>query len=308
VADHLGSTSITTNADGTLSSEIRYSAFGEARYAAGITPTDYRYTGQLAQRDIKLMWYNSRWYDSYLNRFVQPDTIIPNPGSAQSWDRFAYVYNNPIRFNDPSGHDRDCGIGDYYCDELRREYSYSNWQKHLPFENFIRGKEAYVYYHKYPEVAFDDMYVGEESDSVLWARIYSEDVLHRMFEPIPEFMVLDRMDVAREEQDIELFFAIFVGLSIQERMTSDKGFGGGSFTGESTGRTIPRNLREKLAMEEAISHPGMGNQTKLTLGDTRWPPEEGWVKMSIYHGDFEIHYNFNQITGEVADYKFKTIK
>jgi RHS repeat-associated protein len=104
VADHLGSTSITTNADGTLSSEIRYSAFGEARYAAGITPTDYRYTGQLEQRDIKLQWYRSRWYDAALGRFVQADTMIPSPGNAQSWDHFAYVKNNPLRYSDPSGH------------------------------------------------------------------------------------------------------------------------------------------------------------------------------------------------------------
>jgi hypothetical protein len=54
------------------------------------------------------MDYNARFYDSSLNHWVQPDTIIPNPYSSQDWNRFSYVQNNPIRYNDPSGHK--------YCD------------------------------------------------------------------------------------------------------------------------------------------------------------------------------------------------
>ena len=44
------------------------------------------------------------FYDPYLNHFVQPDTIVPGPGSPQSWDRYAYVKNNPVRYSDPTGH------------------------------------------------------------------------------------------------------------------------------------------------------------------------------------------------------------
>jgi hypothetical protein len=35
---------------------------------------------------------------------LQPDTLIPGVDSPQSWNRYSYVYNNPIRFNDPTGH------------------------------------------------------------------------------------------------------------------------------------------------------------------------------------------------------------
>ena len=48
---------------------------------------------------------NVRWYDPYLNRWIQPDSIVPDPYDPGSWDRYNYVRSNPIRYNDPTGHD-----------------------------------------------------------------------------------------------------------------------------------------------------------------------------------------------------------
>lgn len=45
---------------------------------------------------------NSR---SYLGRFAQADTIIPElTQGVQAWDGYAYVNNNPVLYDDPSGH------------------------------------------------------------------------------------------------------------------------------------------------------------------------------------------------------------
>jgi RHS repeat-associated protein len=51
-----------------------------------------------------VMVYAARWYDPYLNRWLQPDTIIPDPYDPLSFDRYAYVRNNPVNRVDPSGH------------------------------------------------------------------------------------------------------------------------------------------------------------------------------------------------------------
>ncbi|MBI9049670.1 MAG: RHS repeat-associated core domain-containing protein [Anaerolineaceae bacterium] len=124
LSDHLGSSSITTTADGTWNSEIRYSAFGETRYSSGITPTDYRYTGQLEQADVNLYYYNARYYDAALGRFIQADTIIPGAGNSKSYDRYAYVNNNPVIYTDPSGHNQDWGINDSVFNALFHERNY----------------------------------------------------------------------------------------------------------------------------------------------------------------------------------------
>ncbi len=114
LSDHLGSTSTTANADGTLHSVIQYTAFGEIRSTQGNTPTQYRYTGQLAQAELGLDYYVARFYDPLTGHFTQADTLIPEPGKASAFDRYAYVLYNPIRYSDPSGHkdSGECAPGD----------------------------------------------------------------------------------------------------------------------------------------------------------------------------------------------------
>jgi hypothetical protein len=51
------------------------------------------------------MYYKARWYDPLLGRFNQADSIVPNPWDAASFDRYAYVKNNPVNYSDPTGHD-----------------------------------------------------------------------------------------------------------------------------------------------------------------------------------------------------------
>jgi RHS repeat-associated protein len=105
LGDHLGSTSLVTDANGQNPIETRYKAWGEVRYANGPTPTDYTYTGQFSHMDdFGLMFYNARWYDPVLGRFAQADTMIPQAQGVQAWDRYAYANNNPVRYTDPTGH------------------------------------------------------------------------------------------------------------------------------------------------------------------------------------------------------------
>jgi RHS repeat-associated protein len=91
-------------AGGTLHSQQLYKPWGETRYTSATSlPTRYQYTGQYPYTaDFGLHFYNARWYDSSLGRFAQADSIVP--GGVQGLDRYAYVNNNALRYNDPTGH------------------------------------------------------------------------------------------------------------------------------------------------------------------------------------------------------------
>ena len=71
--------------------------------------TDRRWTGGQYDDDIGLVYLSDgrsygRPYDPYLGRFIQPDTIVPEPENPQSLNRYTYVLNNPLRYIDPSGY------------------------------------------------------------------------------------------------------------------------------------------------------------------------------------------------------------
>jgi RHS repeat-associated protein len=102
--DHLGSTSLTTNANSTEVARQLYYPYGEVRWSSGTLPTDYTFTGQRNESSFNLMDYNARYYDPYLNRFISPDTIIPDPANPQSLNRYSYARNNPLNRVDPTGH------------------------------------------------------------------------------------------------------------------------------------------------------------------------------------------------------------
>jgi RHS repeat-associated protein len=106
LGDHLGSSSVTTDANGVKTASALYKAFGETRYTLGNLNTDYHFTGQREEAALGgIYWFQSRWFDPTLGRFMSPDTIVPtSTQGTQAWDRYAFVNNNPVRYTDPTGH------------------------------------------------------------------------------------------------------------------------------------------------------------------------------------------------------------
>ncbi|WP_430409561.1 RHS repeat-associated core domain-containing protein [Kordia sp.] len=64
---------------------------------------DRGYTGHEHFFEVSLIHMNGRMYDAELGRFLSPDNYIQDPYNTQSFNRYGYVWNNPLSFNDPSG-------------------------------------------------------------------------------------------------------------------------------------------------------------------------------------------------------------
>ena len=85
----------------------RYTPFGEVR-TDGNLATDHTYTGQVHDESSGLAFYNARYYDPAIGRFVTPDSIVPNRNNGQDYNRYSYVRNNPVRLSDPTRNDPAC--------------------------------------------------------------------------------------------------------------------------------------------------------------------------------------------------------
>ena len=108
--DHLGSLVRLANPNGTLAEGLDFTAFGERRAygdpnGAGTpsTNTSRGFTGHELVDGTDVIHMNGRIYDSRLGRFLQPDPVVQAPENSQSWNAYAYAFNNPLTFTDPSG-------------------------------------------------------------------------------------------------------------------------------------------------------------------------------------------------------------
>jgi RHS repeat-associated protein len=114
--DHLGSVSVATNASGGYvnpgSPQQLFDPWGKVRTGTLTSTTTLNYTGQKLDA-TGLLFYNARYYDPSIAKFISADIIVPNESNPQSYNRYAYVISNPLRYTDPTGNceqegDDDC--------------------------------------------------------------------------------------------------------------------------------------------------------------------------------------------------------
>ncbi len=103
--DHLGSSNVITDAQGGLTGVFEYTPYGSfAPTSHQPLVTSHYFTGQRLDDETGFYFYNARYYDPEIGRFISADTLVPDSSDPQAFNRYSYVRNNPIRFVDPSGH------------------------------------------------------------------------------------------------------------------------------------------------------------------------------------------------------------
>lgn len=61
------------------------------------------YCGHEMMPEYNLINMNGRMYDPVTCRFLSPDPYIQMPDNSQSFNRYSYCLNNPLKYTDPSG-------------------------------------------------------------------------------------------------------------------------------------------------------------------------------------------------------------
>jgi RHS repeat-associated protein len=134
-SNHLNSPVLITDEEGNLVENINYEPYGNSE-------NDERYKFNDKEDDGDLYYYESRYYDDSLGRFVQPDSIIPS-SDPEHLNRYSYVRNNPVNRIDPSGgsdeywDDFDLLNPDYAVPGLTLGIDINSIQYSDPYENLF---------------------------------------------------------------------------------------------------------------------------------------------------------------------------
>ena len=100
--DHLGSSSYITNLDGEVVQHIEYVPFGEVfiEERNNIWNTPYLFNAKEFDEETGLYYYGARYYDSRLSLWISTDLLEEDNYNVST---YCYVFNNPLRFIDPTG-------------------------------------------------------------------------------------------------------------------------------------------------------------------------------------------------------------
>jgi len=101
--DHLGTTKTNTTSAGVVCYDADFLPYGQEMAYVTTCSQNYKFTGLERDTETGLDHTLNRMYDSNLGRWLAPDRHRGNPFNPQSWNRYAYVLDNPVNFSDPYG-------------------------------------------------------------------------------------------------------------------------------------------------------------------------------------------------------------
>lgn len=109
--DNLGSVLELIQPSGVIAESYSFDAWGRRRNPANWSYTNITnptiltrgFTGHEHLDEFGLINMNARLYDPYIARMLGPDRYVVDPYNAQHYNRYSYVWNNPLKWIDPTG-------------------------------------------------------------------------------------------------------------------------------------------------------------------------------------------------------------
>ncbi|MBU0597140.1 nucleotidyltransferase domain-containing protein [Patescibacteria group bacterium] len=84
-----------------------YDVFGSIIGHEGSEDSNYLFTGQEFDPESELYYYNARYYNPKIGRFISRDNFMGRTGDVISKNRYVYVKNNPLKYVDPTGEEEE---------------------------------------------------------------------------------------------------------------------------------------------------------------------------------------------------------
>jgi RHS repeat-associated protein len=137
--DHLSSVSVITDETGAVVERMAYDPWGKRRRIDGTRDKldllvgvrlDRGYTMHEHLDEVGIIHMNGRIYDPLIGRFMSADPYVQVPTNLKTFNRYSYVWNNPLKSYDPNGF----GIGNLLFDidtqnSLKNDGGYDQMQQ-----------------------------------------------------------------------------------------------------------------------------------------------------------------------------------
>lgn len=101
--DNLGSIVKVVNKSGTPVFKATYDVWGYQNVTKNQIGFHRGFTGHEMLPEFCLINMNGRMYDPVVGRFLSPDNYIQFEDFSQSYNRYSYCLNNPLKYTDPDG-------------------------------------------------------------------------------------------------------------------------------------------------------------------------------------------------------------
>ncbi len=105
LGDHLGSSNVVLDDQGTFINREEYRPYGETSFGS-YEKKRYRFSGKERDEESGLYYHGARYYAPWLARWTAPDPA----GMVDGVNLYEYVRGNPVRLVDPDG--RESSLGD----------------------------------------------------------------------------------------------------------------------------------------------------------------------------------------------------
>jgi RHS repeat-associated protein len=268
-------------------------------------------------------YFGARYYEPQLQVWLSPDPILgryiregADGATPANLALYTYAHNNPVILRDPTGLRTDAEID---AKEYRRQ---GEATAAATFESAVeQGAERAVKRWGYTNTADIAAYAtlsaegGDTSfDSVrARANAIGPSLITGGDSDLTSGVKIRDTSGAYEFISQQITFAALSTIAGEALGALGGGAEGPRVLGRgftanlSKGRTLARNLREQLAVEQAMSNPAAGEAVAGKMGDFRWNHAEGWTKMHqvVRPGGspIDVHYMFNEAAGAMDDFK-----
>ena len=278
LSDHLGSSNVILETDGSVYNREEYYPFGETSFGA-FGKKRYRYVGKEKDEESGLYYYGARYFQPWSCRFISVDPQALKYGYQSS---YAYADNNPINKMDHNGEGTGEGTNQTQAftkgeaDNLQSTAAGANSPagdedvstNPAPETDLTKKGPAWKHKHKWSDIIKDKETIakygeGFKKGKTTYADLYKKRAPAILKEKLGESG--KKVDCANLAMETLIEFASFYGLPVY---MTDYRVGGKTFDSKSTEYSTPEKFSE--ALQETFGAATLFSEFNPALETISW--------------------------------------